>query len=138
MKKTIDAKIISSQEGFIVSLAELENEILEKNKPDELEIELEEPQVITGAIESWYELAVAIGVFSLPLSVLGGILANWIWSSYKSEQIKEEDSNSKKQVKVVLSSGENEKTAEVEVNFATKEDLEEALLSALYHVNKNE
>jgi hypothetical protein len=49
-------------------------------------IDVDEPIRVPGFGETAYQISAAIGVISLPVGVLGNLLASWIWEGVKARK----------------------------------------------------
>jgi hypothetical protein len=45
-----------------------------------------EPEYVRGAVDSWWNLAVDFGTISLPIGILGNLIATWIADAMKEAQ----------------------------------------------------
>ena len=82
---------------------------------------------VPGAMGGWYELAVAVGLTALPISVFASCLANWITN------VLAEPFPSPIQAKLVVRKGDL--SAELELSDVDQETLIEALRAALDRVD---
>jgi len=91
---------------------------------------------IVGATESWWELAVDLGVFAAPVSVACNLIASWILGALKTAPPASSNTASggpTNTVTLVLRKGT--RTAEAEIKTNDLAAVHAAIEAALIHVN---
>ena len=63
-----------------------------KTQTESLKLSVERPTKILGFGESLYELAATLGIISLPIGIIGNIIASWIWDAFRKNGISENKS----------------------------------------------
>lgn len=115
----IRIKVLSAQEDELEVFAE------QKFVVDEEVVESSDITYVPGAMGGWYEIAVAIGLTALPISVLAGCIANWIGKALEKD--------SSMHAKIVIRKGE--RSAELDLSNVDRETLLDSLSEVLDYVD---
>ncbi|MCD9186015.1 MAG: hypothetical protein LUM44_06260 [Pyrinomonadaceae bacterium] len=111
--------IFSDDRDFILNLYE-SSALINGGKAEETGVSVEEPNRAVGAFEGWYEIAAALGIIGIPVSIVANLISSWIWESYK----KSKDPN----ISIKLQLNKGEETLEIELrNIESPEDIKESL-----------
>jgi tRNA threonylcarbamoyladenosine modification (KEOPS) complex Pcc1 subunit len=120
-----------------------DNELLIRSLPGTIDAALSptvgSPSYVPGAVGSWWQLLVDIGVINLPLGVVGNLIASWIWEAKNNaaaSQITTLNLSKPSRVKLVLSDHGN--PVEVEIESDDLEAIRASVEAALRHVDQQQ
>lgn len=86
---------------------------------------IEEPNHIEGAIESWFDIVVILGVTSIPVSLFVNIISSWLLAGFaklrqrniENNDIKTELEKNEVSFKLILSNTDSDEIKECEITF---------------------
>jgi|ERR1700683_2452378 hypothetical protein len=133
----MEIKFISNDAEFVHSLASSASAFSTTARGHEWEFEIGNPEYVPGAIESWWEFLGTIGVLSFPLSVVGNLIASWIWQGLRRDTVEPAPKVLPPTV-VKLVVRDNDRCVDVRIESSNLEVIRETVQAALKHVHQRD
>jgi hypothetical protein len=127
----VKIRILSNDEVIIRSLSGTADPAFKAN--------VGSPSYVPGAVGSWWQLLVDIGAIGLPLSVVGNLIASWVWDAknkVREAPITTMNLSKRSKVKLVISG--RGAPVEIEIESDDLEAIRASVASALQHADRQQ
>lgn len=113
--------VISNNLEFINALKKWDDQSAD------ISLEIDEPCEIPGMFETWFEIAVTVGIFTIPVSIGANLLSSWMWS-----KLNHPNQNGIKG-QIIIRNGEKE--IQADLSNIDNNSLKEIFIEAIDNVN---
>ncbi|MGD0227796.1 MAG: hypothetical protein ABSF71_36260 [Terriglobia bacterium] len=132
----MEIKVLSNDPELVKTLATMRTESIPGHET--VPVDTGEPRFIPGALGSWWEIALTLGVLSIPARVAASLVANRIWLAYSKSRSEPDRTPRSRPPTVKLVLREGDVVAEVKIESWEFEAIRESVKAALVHVYRKQ